>query len=105
MFLDKKRLASLGVAPHTIRSLPDLKRSEPCQLDRLTTQNGLGDLLNHEIKSLANSLPRKIGPSAVVSCVLDDVGSIQELPFFCVFFGPGQCVCLFLHGASISFAP
>ena len=81
MALDEKRLAGLGVAPQTIRSLPELERPKPRQLDHLAIQNGLSDLPNDEIKSLANSLPWKIGPSTVVSCVLDDVGSIQD-PLF-----------------------
>ena len=57
--------------------VPDLECPEPRQLYRLATQNGLSDLLNHEIKSLANRLPWKVGPSAVPPGVLDDVGSIQ----------------------------
>ena len=61
MALDEKRLAGLGVAPQTIRSLPKFECPEPRQLDRLVLQNGLSDLLYHEIKSLANSLPWKIG--------------------------------------------
>ena len=89
MALDEKRLAGLGVAPQTIRSLPELEGPKPRQLDHLAIQNGLSDLLDHEIKSLANSLPGKIGPSSVAPCVLDDVGSIQGTPLFsCVFFRP-----------------
>ena len=99
---DEKRLAGLGVAPQTIRSLPELERPEPRQLDHLAIQNGPSDLLDHEIKSLANSLPWKIGPSSVAPCVLDDVGSIQEPPFFfpVCFFDPEQWTD-FLPGPSI----
>ena len=87
MALDEKRLAGLGVAPQTIRSLPKFECPEPRQLDRLVLQNGLSDLLYHEIKSLANNLPGKIGPSSVAPGILDDVGSIQGTPpfFLCVF--------------------
>ena len=86
---DEKRLAGLGVAPQTIRSLPEFEHPEPRQLDRLAIQNGLSDLPNDEIESLSNSLPWKIGPSPVVSRVPGDVGSIQGTPpFFPVcFFG------------------
>jgi len=94
--LDEKRLAGLGIAPHTISPLPDLECPEPRQLYRLATQNGLGNLLNHEIKSLANRLPWEIGPSPVAPGVLDNVGSIQWTSLFsCVFFRPWIVVCFF----------
>ena len=83
MALEEKRLAGLGVAPQTLRSLPELEGPEPRQLDHLAIQNGLSDLLGHEIKSLANSLPWKIGPSSVAPCVLEDIDSP---PFFSVCF-------------------
>ena len=79
MFLDKKRLAGLGVAPQTIRSLPELDGPEPRQLDHLAIQNGPSDLLDHEIESLANRLPGKIGPSSVAPCGPGDIGSIHSL--------------------------
>ena len=89
MALDEKRLAGLGVASQTIRSLPELERPKPRQLDHLAIQNGLSDLLDHEIKSLADRLPWKIGPSSVAPGVLDDVGSIQGTSLFSsVFFRP-----------------
>lgn len=89
MALDEKRLAGLGVAPQAIRSLPELECPKPHQIDHLAIQNCLSDLLDHKIKSLANSLPWKIGPSSVAPCVLDDIGSIQGPPLFsCVFFRP-----------------
>ncbi len=87
MALDEKRLAGLGVAPQTLRSLPELEGPKPRQLDHLAIQNGLSDLLDHEIKSLANSLPWKIGPSSVAPCGLDDVGSIQGTPLFSALDG------------------
>ena len=91
MALDEKRLAGLGVAPQTIRSLPELEGPEPRQLDHLAIQNGPSDLLDHEIKSLANRLPGKIGPSSVVSCGPGDVGSIQPPPFFRYVFSTMNC--------------
>ena len=104
--LDEERLAGLGVAPQTIRSLPKFERPEPRQLDRLPIQNGLADLPCHETKSLANSLPGKIAPSSeVVSRVLDDIASIQGTPpfFFCVLFPVLECLCFFFsNGASLS---
>ena len=80
--LDEKGLAGFGIAPQTISPLPDLECSEPRQLYRLATQNGLGNLLDHEIKSLPNSLPWKISPSAVAPRVLDDVCPIQGTTIF-----------------------
>ena len=86
MALDEKRLAGLGISSQAIRSLPELERPKPRQLDHFTTQNGLGNLLDHEIKSLANRLPWKIVPSSVAPGGPGDVGSIQGPPFFlCVF--------------------
>ena len=39
--LDEKGLAGFGIAPQTISPLPDLECSEPRQLYRLATRNGL----------------------------------------------------------------
>ena len=41
MALDEKGLAGFGIAPQTISPLPDLECSEPRQLYRLATRNGL----------------------------------------------------------------
>ena len=101
MALDEKRFAGLGISSQTIRSLPKFERPEPCQLDHLSTQNDLSNLLNHEIKSLANNLPWKIVASSVAPGGPGDVVRFKELPFFPVCFSGHELWTDFLPVPSI----
>ena len=97
--LEEKRLAGLGVEPQTIRPLSNLKSPKPRQLDRLATQKALGDLPNHEIKILANSLPKE--RHSIALGVLDVSFRFNEPPFFPVCFFGHELWTDFLPGPSI----